>query len=373
MQNERLQRLLRSKGSSYIPQNPQAVSPFTRQTQNSTIQSNKYLTNYAVQKLQNQSTHITITPSTDRRIIPTPSRPPINILPHQSSSISPIRVVQLSTERVQQPQEIHEVHHFERPIQVVAAEEMEYKYKFKIQQLESMIYQLQVENQRIKINGGYIEQSIPIDNTFKINELERINQNLRTQEEQQRIELKQLKEELQNWKDRYSQLQKQSSNQNGFNEELRQLKKQIFQLEEDNNDLQLHLRDKDQEILKLRTILNEKDDIIDQLNDQIQELQIIQENYSRVETTLISLQGEVDVWRKKFKEKNEEASELSEKLIMAETSLEAMKKRQIVQVKEVNVTKTNNNKIGTSLAQSIEAPGRFSTNRGSHYSNKQQN
>lgn len=49
----------------------------------------------------------------------------------------------------------------------------------------------------------------------------------------------------------------------------------------------------------------------------------------------MSLQGEVDVWRKKFKEKNEEASELSEKLIMAETSLEAMKKRQITAVKEV--------------------------------------
>ncbi|CAD8133307.1 unnamed protein product [Paramecium octaurelia] len=372
MQNERLQRLLRSKGSSYITQNPPASSPFTRPSQNSTLQPNKYLTNYAVQKLQNQSTHITITPSTERRIIPTPSRPPIAILPHQSSSVSPIRVVQLSTERVQQPQEIHEVHHFERPIQVVAVEEMEYKYKFKIQQLEQMVYQLQVENQRIKINGAYLEQSIPIDNTNKIVELERINHNLRLSDDKLKVELKQIKEELSIWKDRYGQLQKQSSNQNGFNEELRQLKKQIMQLEEDNSDLQLHLRDKDQEILKLRTILNEKDDIIDQLNDQIQELQIIQENYSRVETTLISLQGEVDVWRKKFKEKNEEASELSEKLIMAETSLEAMKKRQVVQVKEVNVTKTNNNKIGNSLAQSIEAPGRFSTNRGSHYSNKQQ-
>ncbi|CAD8135679.1 unnamed protein product [Paramecium pentaurelia] len=372
MQNERTQQLLRSKGSSYIPQNPQTLSPLNKQTQNSIIQSNKYITNYAVQKLQNQSTHITITPSNDRRTSTTPNRSSINVIPNHSSSVSPIRVVQLSTERVQKPQEIHEVHHFERPIQVVNVEEMEYKYKFKIQQLELKIYQLQVENQRIKISG-YIEQSIPIENTTKLNELERINQNLRNLEEKLRIELKQLKEELQNWKDRYNELQRQQSNQNGFNEELRQLKKQISQLEEENKDLQINIKDKDQEILKLRSILNEKDDIIDQLNDQIQELQVIQENYSRVETTLISLQGEVDVWRKKFKEKNEEASELSEKLIMAETSLEAMKKRQTTQVKEINVSKTNNNhNVGITMTQSIEMPGRFSTNRGTHNSNKQQ-
>ncbi|CAD8053044.1 unnamed protein product [Paramecium sonneborni] len=369
MQNERLQRLLRSKGTSYIPHHTHTISPFTKPTQNSNIQSNKYLTNYAVQNLQNQSTHITITPSTERRLIPTTQ--PINLKPHQSSSVSPIRLVQMSTERIQQPQEIHEVHHFERPIQVVTAEDMEYKYKFKISQLESTVYQLQVENQRIKINAS-IQQSIPIENITKNNDFERINSDLRIKEEQFRIEIKQLKEEILNWKNRYSQLQQQSSNQNGFNEEIRQLKKTITQLQEDNQDLQSQLNNKGQEIMKVRTILNEKDDIIDQLNDQIQELQVVQENYSRVETTLISLQGEVDVWRKKFKEKNEEASELSEKLIMAETSLEAMKKRQTVQVKEVNVTKTNNNKIGATMTQSIDMPGRFSTNRGSHYSNKQQ-
>ncbi|CAK85171.1 unnamed protein product (macronuclear) [Paramecium tetraurelia] len=365
MQNERLQQLLRSKGSSYIPQNTQAVSPLNKQSQNSINQSNKYITNYAVQKIQNQSTHIAITSSSDRRTTPTPSRSSMNVMPQHSSSVSPIRLVQLSTERVQKPQEIHEVHHFERPIQVVNAEDMEYKYKFKIQQLEYMVYQLQVENQRIKING-YIEQPAPVESPSKVNELEKINKNLRILEDKQRTDIKQLKEELQQWKDRYGELQKQQSNQIGFNEELRQLKKSILQFEDENKDLQMHLRDKDQEILKLRSILNEKDDIIDQLNDQIQELQVFQENYSRVETTLVSLQGEVDVWRKKFKEKNEEASELSEKLIMAETSLEAMKKRQTTQVKEVNISKSNNHNIGITMTQSIDMPG------STHNSNKQQ-
>ncbi|CAD8087476.1 unnamed protein product [Paramecium sonneborni] len=365
MSNEKLERLIRSKGSQYIPKNTQALSPYVRQVPIINGQPHNYLPSYSVQRIQAQSTHSAIIQQTDRTNINTQFITK-NQQHCQPQSVSPIRVIQLSTERTQQPQQINEVQQHEKPLQVVSIQDMENRYKQKVLQLEQMINRLQIENQRLKIN----EQSLrSMDYMIKIGELELMIKNFVVQEEGYKNEIQRLNQELFECKENFAQLQKQLQNKNGNNEEVKQLKKQIQQYELDNKEMQNHLGNKDSEIIKLRSILNEKENWIDQLNDQIQEFQQVQENYSRVETTVISLQSEVDVWRKKFKEKNEEASELSEKLIMAETSLEALKKRQISQIKEVNITKSNS-KTNNNMIQSIDTSSRL--NRGSHYSQRQQ-
>ncbi|CAD8067109.1 unnamed protein product [Paramecium primaurelia] len=363
MQNEKVERLMRSKGSQYIPKNTQTLSPYVRQVPQINSQPHNYLPTYSIQRIQTQSTHSAITPSTERNN----SQYIAKIQPsYQQQSVSPIRVIQLSTERTQQVQEQNDIQRNEKPLQVVSIQDMENRYKQKLLQLEQLINRLQIENQRLKINEQNLKS---MDYMTKINELELMVKNFVIQEDGLKNEIQRLKQELFEQKESFTLLQKQLQNKNGNNEEIKQLKKQIQQYEIDNKEMQKHLSNKDADIIKLRNILNEKENWIDQLNDQIQELQIVQENYSRVETTVISLQGEVDVWRKKFKEKNEEASELSEKLIMAETSLEALKKRQITQIKEVNITKSNS-KTNNNMIQSVDTTNRL--NRGSQYSQRQQ-
>ncbi|CAD8162118.1 unnamed protein product [Paramecium pentaurelia] len=363
MQNEKVERLMRSKGSQYIPKNTQTLSPYVRQVPLINSQPHNYLPTYSIQRIQTQSTHSAITPSTERNN----SQYIAKMQPsYQQQSVSPIRVIQLSTERTQQVQEQNDIQRNEKPLQVVSIQDMENRYKQKLLQLEQLINRLQIENQRLKINEQNLKS---MDYMTKINELELMVKNFVIQEDGLKNEIQRLKQELFEQKESFTLLQKQLQNKNGNNEEIKQLKKQIQQYEIDSKEMQKHLSNKDADIIKLRNILNEKENWIDQLNDQIQELQIVQENYSRVETTVISLQGEVDVWRKKFKEKNEEASELSEKLIMAETSLEALKKRQITQIKEVNITKSNS-KTNNNMIQSVDTTNRL--NRGSQYSQRQQ-
>ncbi|CAD8185005.1 unnamed protein product [Paramecium pentaurelia] len=186
----------------------------------------------------------------------------------------------------------------------------------------------------------------------RINELEVMIKNFEVQDDGLKKEIQRLKQVLFESKESFTLLQKKKQqNKNSYNEEVNY---------------------KDKDIIKLRNILNEKENWIDQLNYQIQELQIIQEKYSRVETTVMSLQGEVDVWRQKCKEKNEEASELSQKLIMAEISLQNLKNRQITQIKDVNITKNNNNNYYYyyNRIKSVDTKKRL--NRGSHQSQRQQ-
>ncbi|CAD8173066.1 unnamed protein product [Paramecium octaurelia] len=363
MQTEQVERLMRSKGSQYIPRNSQALSPYVRQVPLMNSQAHNYLPAYSIQRVQTQSTHSAITPPTERNNTQFITKMQSSC---QQQSVSPIRVIQLSTERTQQTQDQNDVQRSEKPLLVVSLSDMENRYKQKLLQLEQLINRLEIENQRLRIS----EQNLrSMDYMARINELELMVKNYEVQEDGLKNEIQRLKQELFQSKESFTLLQKQLQNKNGNNEEIRQLKKSIQQSEIDNKEMQKHLSTKDAEIIKLRNILNEKENWIDQLNDQIQDLQIVQENYSRVETTVISLQGEVEVWRRKFKEKNEEASELSEKLIMAETSLEALKKRQITQIKEVNITKSNS-KTTNNMIQSVDTTNRL--NRGSQYSQRQQ-
>ncbi|CAD8080963.1 unnamed protein product [Paramecium sonneborni] len=365
MSNENLERLIRSRGSQYIPRNIQATSPYVRQVPLKNGKTNNYLPNYPLQIIQTQSTLSAIPQQTDRNSINTQFIAQVRH-PCQTQSVSPIRVIQLSSEKIQQSQEINDVQCHEKPLQVVSVQDMEDKYKSKLLQLEQLINRLQIENQRLKIN----EQNLrSMDYMARINQLEFMIKNFVVQEDGYKNEIQRLKQELSESKENLALLQKQQQNKNGNNEEVQKLKKQIQKYEIDDKEMQNQLSSKDQDIIRLRSILNEKENWIEQMNDQIQELQIVQENYSRVETTVISLQGEVDIWRKKFKEKNEEVSDLSEKLIMVETSLEALKKRQISQTKEVNITNSNS-KTNNNMIQSVDSSNRL--NRGTNYSQRQQ-
>ncbi|CAK73011.1 unnamed protein product (macronuclear) [Paramecium tetraurelia] len=363
MLNEKLDRLIRSKGSQYITKNTQALSPYIRQVPLLNNQSHNYSPNYSIQRIQAQSTHSAIAPQTDRNNTQFIAK----IQPVcQPQSVSPVRVIQLSTDRTQQPHELNEVQYHEKPLQVVSAQDIENRYKQKLLLLEQLINRLQNENQRLKMNEQNLKS---MEYMNKIKELEVMVKNFEDQEDKLNNEIQQLKKELFQSKEVFTSLQKQIQNKNNNNEDIRKLKKQMQQYEIDNKEMQNQISKKDTDILKLRSVLNEKENWIDQLNNQIKELQTVEENYSRVETTVISLQGEIDVWRRKFKEKNEEASELSEKLIMAEASLEALKKKQITQVKEINITKSNS-KTNNNIIQSVDTTNRL--NRGSHYSQRQQ-
>lgn len=52
------------------------------------------------------------------------------------------------------------------------------------------------------------------------------------------------------------------------------------------------------------------------------------------------MQGEVELWKKKFKQQNELCSDVSEKLTMAEAQLEAIKKSKITVTKESEIKRT---------------------------------
>ncbi|CAD8151543.1 unnamed protein product [Paramecium octaurelia] len=364
MLNEKLDRLIRSKGSQYITKSTQALSPYIRQVPLLNNHSHNYSPNYSIQRIQAQSTHSGIAPQTDRYNTQFIAKIQSACQPQ---SVSPVRVIQLSTDRSQQPQELSEVQYNEKPLQVVSAQDIENKYKQKLLLLEQLINRLQNENQRLKRNEQNLKS---MDYMSRIKELEVIIKNFEAQEDRLNNEILQLKQDLFQSKEGFTSLQKQILNKNGNNEDIRKLKKQMQQYEIDNKEMLKHLSKKDADISKLRSILNEKENWIDQLNSQIKELQTVEENYSRMEITVISLQGEIDVWRRKFKEKNEEASELSEKLIMAEASLEALKKRQITQVKEINITKSDSQTNNNNIIQPVDTRNRL--NRGSHYSQRQQ-
>lgn len=47
------------------------------------------------------------------------------------------------------------------------------------------------------------------------------------------------------------------------------------------------------------------------------------------------------MWKKKFRDKNSESADLSEKLTMAETELEALKKKGVTVTKEISKTTTS--------------------------------
>ncbi|CAD8151424.1 unnamed protein product [Paramecium pentaurelia] len=279
---------------------------------------------------------------------------------------------QLQTQLNERQQNIQgnraDVHHFERPLQVVPQEDIEQKWKEKCLRLEMHVYELQVEIQRLRLQNSSGQITYIQDDT-RINELMQANKEIRNQEQQMRIQNKQLLEDLESWKSRYKLLQESNSKSSGLDEEIRQLKKKINELSEDLAGSHEQIQQRDNEILNLKQLLHDKDNELDQLDARIRELEMMCENYSQSETQIISLQGEVELWKKKFKQVNEQNSDLAEKLTMAETQLEAIKKRQVTVTKETEVRKSGTHGGGTTSTyeQNVIKGAQLLHPRGSQY------
>lgn len=106
----------------------------------------------------------------------------------------------------------------------------------------------------------------------------------------------------------------------------------------------------------MRDLLNRREQELNDAYNQLNDLEARLESVSQTETTLITLQGEIEVWKKKFRDKNSEAADLSEKLTMAETELEALKKKQVTVQKEQVITKTTTNNSSSALRGSNYKP-----------------
>lgn len=106
----------------------------------------------------------------------------------------------------------------------------------------------------------------------------------------------------------------------------------------------------------MRDLLNRREQELNDAYNQLNDLEARLESVSQTETTLITLQGEIEVWKKKFRDKNSEAADLSEKLTMAETELEALKKKQVTVQKEQVITKTTTNNSSSGLRGSNYKP-----------------
>ncbi|CAD8049648.1 unnamed protein product [Paramecium sonneborni] len=304
--------------------NLQGSIPQSDQLQYNPIQQQSLIQQYSSPK-------IAIPPVSARQITNTPIVSQ-NITQSQQLLITPsVRITAPS-----QPNNA-EVHHQERPLQVVTLDDMDSRWKTKCMQLEVYLFDLQQENLRLKGNAPQISY---VQDDSKINELINANKELKDQEKTLRSNNKQLQDELDQWKQRYKQLQESNSKNQGADDEIRLLKKKISSLTDDLKSSQEQNEFKDQEIRKLKLLMNDKDNELESLDQRIRELELQLESFSQSEQQIISLQGEVELWKKKFKQQNEINSDISEKLTMAETQLEALKKSKITVTKESEIKRT---------------------------------
>ncbi|CAD8046364.1 unnamed protein product [Paramecium primaurelia] len=307
---------------------------------------------------QYSSSNIGIAPFSARQIATTP------VVSQSITQSQPLLITPSVRIASTQPNNA-EVHHQERPLQVVTLDDMDSRWKTKCMQLEVYLFDLQQENLRLRGNAPQISY---VQDDSKINELINTNKELKIQEQGLRQSNKQLQDELDQWKLRYKQLQESNSKNQGADDEIKLLKKKISSLTDDLKSSQEQNQFKDQEIRKLKLLMNDKDNELESLDQRIRELELQLESFSQSEQQIISLQGEVELWKKKFKQQNEINSDISEKLTMAETQLEALKKSKVTVTKESEIKRTGPS--GTGVTTQFETstikgatigPGGYST------------
>ncbi|CAK71085.1 unnamed protein product (macronuclear) [Paramecium tetraurelia] len=138
------------------------------------------------------------------------------------------------------------------------------------------------------------------------------------------------------WKTKCS-IQKSNSKNQGADDEIRLLKKKINSLTNDLKNSQEQNEFKDHEIHKLKLLMNDKDNELESLYQRIRALELIV-NYFYVRGGRI-MEKEIN-------------SDISEKLTMAETQLEALRNSKVTVTKESEIKRTGPS--GTALTTQFE-------------------
>ncbi|KAM3137254.1 hypothetical protein pb186bvf_010624 [Paramecium bursaria] len=240
----------------------------------------------------------------------------------------------------QKVQPVHEVHHNERPLQVVTLDDMENKWKNKCFHLEYLVYELQVEIQKLKTQQAPIEQNIPKQDDNRLNELIQQNKLLSQRENQLIKDKQQLQDELQEWKNRYKNLEDLFTKQGNKDEEQRALKRQIADLQNQLSDLQLDNKKLGDLNVDLNNQLRDKDYQIQDLNRELDNMAAQADEFNEVQIKVTELSNEAETWKRYFQKKNEEYTRLNEEYSNLLAEHETLKNKEITPVTDTQVTKS---------------------------------